>query len=96
MGEKRVAGEKPIILVVDDEPVAIKMVTLQLADLYHVVAAANGEQALAAIAQQHPDLIILDVVMPGLDGFEVCRKLKYEQETTLNLADSPEGTISLA
>ncbi len=75
------AEEKPIILVVDDEPVAIKMVSLQLRDLYQVVPASNGEEALAAIEQQPPDLVILDVVMPGLDGFEVCRRLKYERQT---------------
>jgi len=65
------------ILVVDDEPRYLRLVrfNLEAAD-YHVTCAATGEEALAALANQALDLVILDVMLPGLDGFEVCRRIR--------------------
>jgi len=69
--------KKPVILVVDDQPENIDVLSNILRDAYKVKAAINGEQALQIIQEkQAPDLILLDVMMPGIDGYEVCKKLK--------------------
>src|SRR5215212_5462874 len=72
------------ILVVDDTPQNVKL----LGDLlgsrgYEVSTAASGEQALEIIARQPPDLVLLDVMMPGLNGYEVCRKIRENAGTAL-------------
>lgn len=70
------------ILVVDDEPVNIMVLSDLLKGQYRVIAAKNGEQALKrATGDVKPDLILLDVMMPGMDGFEVCRTLKADEQT---------------
>jgi len=74
------AGEK--ILIVDDEFDTLRLVGLMLERQgYKIVAAENGHQALAAINQEIPDLILLDVMMPGMDGIEVARHLRAKPET---------------
>jgi class 3 adenylate cyclase len=75
---------KPKILVVDDTPQNVKL----LGDLlsvkgYQVCTAANGDEALAQVAKEKPDLVLLDVMMPGMSGYDVCRKLRSEPETAL-------------
>jgi class 3 adenylate cyclase/CheY-like chemotaxis protein len=68
------------ILVVDDSPMNVEILQARLmAQGYEVVTAGDGEQALAAVREQQPDLILLDVNMPKLDGFEVCRRLRADQ-----------------
>ena len=72
------------ILVVDDIPQNVKL----LSDLltlkgYAVTTAATGEEALAKVAAERPDLILLDVMMPGITGYEVCRRLRAEPATAL-------------
>ena len=68
------------ILVVDDNPTNIKIVQTRLAgEGYEIVTAADGEQALAAALELTPDLILLDVMMPRLDGVEVCRRLRADE-----------------
>ncbi len=71
--------EKSVVLVVDDEPQMVGVVSyaLQVAG-FEVIAAYNGEQALQWIQDRHIDLVILDVMMPGLDGFEVCRRIRCD------------------
>jgi adenylate cyclase len=65
------------ILVVDDTPQNIKVLEAMLVPRgYSVLAARSGPEALGAIARDVPDLVLLDVVMPGMDGFEVCRRLR--------------------
>ncbi len=65
------------ILIVDDEPGNRKLLEVMLkAEGYQVLSAANGEEALVLVAQQPPDLILLDVMMPGMDGYQVAAKLK--------------------
>jgi putative two-component system response regulator len=72
------------ILVVDDEPQNVDVVGRLMVRLgYHVVTATDGESALAAVARHRPDLVLLDVNMPGIDGVEVCRRLKSHPETRL-------------
>jgi DNA-binding response OmpR family regulator len=67
----------PRILVVDDRPEGRKLLTVRLVhEGYTVQQAESGEQALALAAADAPDLVLLDVLMPGMDGFEVCRRLR--------------------
>ncbi|HEU4845536.1 MAG TPA: diguanylate cyclase [Burkholderiaceae bacterium] len=69
------------VLVVDDQPINIRMLHAVLAQEFEVFAATSGAQALDFCQKNKPDLILLDVVMPGMDGLEVCRRLKQDQET---------------
>lgn len=70
------------ILVVDDEPQNLELMEAMLEPSgYEVFLAANGEEALAAAHRERPDLIVLDLMMPGLSGFEVCARLKTDPET---------------
>ena len=72
------------ILVVDDTPANVKLlVDVLSARGYAVVSAADGEQALAAIAAQPPDLVLLDIMMPGLSGYDVCRRIRADPATAL-------------
>lgn len=69
----------PRILVVDDNPTNIKILQTRLAsEGYDIVTAADGEEALVAAHEQVPDLILLDIMMPRLDGIEVCRRLRSD------------------
>ncbi len=70
------------ILVVDDIPVNIQLLDKQLsASGFNVVNARNGEEALAKVEAEKPDLVLLDVMMPKLDGFETCKILKTNEKT---------------
>ncbi|KJJ83725.1 two component transcriptional regulator, winged helix family [Candidatus Omnitrophus magneticus] len=70
------------ILVVDDEPHIVTMVKARLESSgFSVVTASNGEEALAKTKETHPDLVILDVMMPPPNGFQVCRILKSTPES---------------
>jgi two-component system, OmpR family, KDP operon response regulator KdpE len=65
------------VLIVDDEPRIIKFLNLKLkASGYEVLTASNGAQAIAQVRAQEPDLLVLDVVMPGLDGFETLKQIR--------------------
>lgn len=73
---------EPKILIVDDEKKNIRLFKAMLmSENYQIFEALNGEQALHTVAAVNPDLILLDVMMPGIDGFKVCRKLKQAEET---------------
>jgi class 3 adenylate cyclase/CheY-like chemotaxis protein len=75
--------EPTTIVVVDDLPQNLKLLEAILSPRgYAVVTAASGEEALEAIAGHHPDLVLLDVLMPGIDGYEVCRRLRGDPATT--------------
>lgn len=76
--------ERPKILVVDDQPENIDLIKHYFLNLpYKIYSAANGVQAMQLVSENPPDLIILDVVMPEMDGFEVCRRLKTNPRTRL-------------
>jgi adenylate cyclase len=69
----------PRILIVDDNPTNVKVLqTRLLAEGYEIVTAADGEEGLAAARGQTPDLILLDIMMPKIDGVEVCRRLRAD------------------
>lgn len=70
------------ILVVDDTPSSINMLSGILeGEGYQVFVATSGEKAIKRAEQTAPDLILLDVLMPGLDGFDTCRRLKSGEKT---------------
>ncbi len=71
----------PRLLVVDDQPANIQAVYQAFSADHQVLMATGGEQALKVAATKQPDLILLDVVMPGMDGHEVCRRLKADAGT---------------
>lgn len=65
------------ILIVDDEPRYVRLMEANLiSDNYQVLKAYNGEQALELVAKQNPDLVLLDIMMPVLDGFTVCERIR--------------------
>jgi len=72
---------RPKLLVVDDQPINIQVMYRCFAGDFQVFMATNGEQALGLCKSNPPDLILLDVVMPGMDGFEVCKRLKTDEST---------------
>ena len=70
------------VLVIDDDPVIIKLLQVNFEiEGYAVIAAEDGPHGLARARDEHPDLIILDVMMPGMNGLDVARVLKQSQET---------------
>jgi len=72
------------VLVVDDAETNIDILMETLGDDYDVSVAMDGESALESVASDRPDLILLDIIMPGMDGYEVCKRLK-DDETTRNI-----------
>lgn len=70
------------ILVVDDEPMARNLLRLMLVrEGFDVLEAVDGNDALKVLGQHHPDLIVLDVMMPGLDGISLCESLRLRPDT---------------
>jgi DNA-binding response OmpR family regulator len=73
---------KPLILIADDDPDILSLITLGLERSgYEVIGAGDGEQALAAAIARPPDLALLDVMMPKLDGYEVTARLRGHDAT---------------
>jgi putative two-component system response regulator len=76
--------ETSTILLVDDDPRNLKLLEAFLSSLPHeILKASDGEEALALVQKQEVDLILLDVMMPGINGYEVCRRLKTQEDTRL-------------
>ena len=75
---------QPRVLVVDDTPANVKLlVDVLTAKGYAVSSAVNGEEALAKVAADSPDLVLLDIMMPGLSGYDVCRRIRADPATAL-------------
>ncbi len=73
---------QPTVMVVDDDPMNLDIMLLYLEEWgFHTLIAQNGERALQQLAHGQPDVMLLDVMMPGLDGFETCRRMKAREAT---------------
>ena len=88
--------DKRRILIVDDESMARALLRLMLVRAgFEVVESENGADALAKVAKKKPDLVLLDVMMPGMDGFEVCLNLRANHETIDLLAFLAVSSINI-
>ena len=74
-------GTKSRLLIVDDEPTNIHILSNILSEDYEIRAANGGQRAIEAAVSQSPDLVLLDMIMPEIDGLEVCRQLKANEAT---------------
>lgn len=74
-------GDRPRILIVDDSPQNLRLLSGLLRGGYQVSVAVGGTEALELVAARPPDLVLLDVSMPGMDGFEVCSRIKAAPAT---------------
>jgi DNA-binding response OmpR family regulator len=76
-------NEKPVrVAVVDDDPGIVKVISVILkTNGFEVIDALNGIKALAMVKSELPDVVLLDIMMPDVDGFEVCRQLKDDPST---------------
>lgn len=75
-------ADKPTVLLVEDEPAQREVLAYNLeAEGFHVVQAADGEEALMLVEESHPDLLVLDWMLPLVSGIEVCRRLKAAADT---------------
>ena len=79
---KTILDEAPLVLVVDDQRTLRFIANRALTEAgFEVMEAADGEQAIAALEERLPDLVLLDVVMPGMDGFAVCERIRAQPDT---------------
>lgn len=69
------------VLIIDDDVVVRKSLTKSLSVHYQTLSAVNGEQGVEMVAREQPDIVLLDVEMPGMNGYEVCDKLKHDSAT---------------
>jgi DNA-binding response OmpR family regulator len=84
----------PRILVVDDEPPIVEMLAYNLKRAnYEVVIARDGEEALVKARREQPDLIILDLMLPRLDGLEVCRALRRERDVPIIMLTARDAEV---
>jgi len=82
MTSQTATNHTPVILVVDDNPTNLKLVSDLLEfDGYEIIKAEDAEQAQALLKEQLPDLILMDIALPGMDGLTLTRLLKAEQRT---------------
>jgi len=72
---------KPKILIVDDEPFNVELLEGYLSKDYDILKAYNGNEALLMVGTNPPDLIILDIMMPDMNGYEVCSRIKDDEKT---------------
>lgn len=72
---------KPKILIVDDDPVNIELLEGYLSKEYDILKAHDGSEAITIVEENPPDIILLDLIMPKMNGFEACKKLKDEPST---------------
>jgi DNA-binding response OmpR family regulator len=71
----------PKVLVVDDQPNIVRLLEMTLQKEYEVFTALDGQQVLDLVAEHHPEVIVLDVLMPVLDGYRVLHRVKSNPET---------------
>jgi len=82
--EEEIVEEKIKILVADDDKNVINIIRYSIGDQYEILEAANGKEALGMVFARSPDILVLDIMMPEMDGYMVCKELK-EHDSTKNL-----------
>ncbi len=84
-------GKKPCVLVVDDHPKVLRFIEIDLKlREFEVVTTTSGSEALELVKSGKPDIVLLDIIMPGMDGFEVLRKLRdFTQLPVIAFSASP-------
>jgi DNA-binding response OmpR family regulator len=91
----RNSEKQPIILVVDDDDKILKLLQVNLSvDGYQVVSVSNGSSALESLSNIKPDLVILDVMMPGLDGFQVFDLIRQQSNVPVIIVTASWDTIT--
>lgn len=77
------AGEKPMVLIVEDNEQNLELLKIYMEDVpeAEVITAGNGMEALEQIEEHSPDLVLLDIMMPRMSGFEVCQRIKSDPKT---------------
>ena len=92
MSEGRAPGPKGQILVVDDEPNIARLIRMYLdREGFETVVAMSGAEALARVASYRPALVILDIMLPDIDGLEVCREIRRENDVPIIMLTAREG-----
>lgn len=71
------------VLIVDDEPMNVELLQAYLGAEYVVISAFNGKEALQKVNEEKPDIVLLDIMMPGMNGYDVCKQLKCREATQL-------------
>ncbi len=90
-------GAQPLILVADDEPRVTKLVSIALSEEgFRVVTAATGPEAIQMAEEHRPDVVLLDIVMPGMDGIEVMRQLRETRSVPVILVTAKGSTADKA
>lgn len=90
-------SNQPLVLVADDEPRITKLVSMALShEGFRVVTASGGEEALAKAEEVRPDIVLLDIVMPGTDGIEVLRQLRERRQVPVILLTAKGSTTEKA
>ena len=91
------SNDKPLILVVDDEPDIRELIKDILEDEnYHVRIAADGQEAQQVFSEEQPDLILLDIWMPDIDGISLLKEFKQQNKSVTIVMMSGHGTIETA
>lgn len=84
------------ILLVDDEPQMVDLISYSLqAEDFEVITAYNGEEALRKVESESPDLVVLDIMLPGIDGFEVCRQIRSHTTIPVLMLTAKKGEIDI-
>ncbi|WP_340818986.1 PAS domain S-box protein [Methanolobus sp. WCC4] len=74
-------SDKPRVLIVDDEPMNVELLQAYLQTDYEILSALDGQEALGIVYAENPDIVLLDVMMPGLNGYQVCDQIKSSEKT---------------
>jgi len=70
----------PKILIVDDDPTNLRFLDEVLSEGYHLQSVSSGEEALEAIHTYQPDILLLDIILPGIDGYQVCQTVRQDEK----------------
>ena len=91
------SGSSRVVLVVDDDDIIRRVVrTVLEADDFEVVEARDGDEAIQKVSSEHPLVVVLDVMMPGLDGVEVCRRVRADGTKVLMLTARDDADVEQA